>query len=64
MYHLVVLSLGRDLGKVLHVYVVVDTKLHRSLINRLSDVRLAVMQLIGDVGDESVTSIASLGSFI
>lgn len=65
MYHFVVLSLGRARGKVLHEYDVVDMKLQRSLINRLSEVRLAVMQLIGDVGDgTSVAGIASSGSFM
>lgn len=61
MYHLVVPRFGRILGNVVHVYV--EIALHRSLINRLKVVILAVRQLI--VGDRglSMPRISSRDSF-
>lgn len=66
MYHFVVARLGRVRGNVLHVYdVAFVILLHRSLINRFSDVRLTVRQfVVGDVGDSMTFSIPPAASLM
>ena len=53
MYHFVVPCFGRVLGNVLHLYD--DIALHRSLIKRLNDVKLAVRQFI--VGESGLSEL-------